>query len=180
MGVSVCRNCCKFGHGADNCGMKPQCPIWAGAHNFRSCHFLLKKHEGKFERIHLKHIKCANCSGKTGNHTATFPNCPNRQNYMESLAPRRQTRPNPVPNQGRQPRPPPQVNTSNYPNPVFYNPTTNSQEWVPRPVVPPPARTIVPQQSQTQPGQDLYSIDECRQMLDDLFTQLKQCKTKPR
>lgn len=70
---SVCRNCCSHGHGMDNCGLSPKCIICADNHNYLSCPYLKKKHEGNFSHIHNKHIKCAGCGA---NHTATFPDCP--------------------------------------------------------------------------------------------------------
>lgn len=168
-GVSVCRNCCRFGHGADNCGMPAKCTICSGDHNFKNCKFLLKKHEGKFNQIHQKHINCANCGG---NHTATYPNCPHRQNYIDSMPTRGRTRPTPSQGPRRPARSPPSNDDTNYPTPVFANPNYTPGGWVTAP------RQPAAQVNQNHTGQDLFSIEECQQIMNDLFTSLRQCTCK--
>lgn len=174
-GVSPCRNCCAFGHGADNCGMKANCTICAGPHNYKSCTFLQKKLEGKFEQIHPKHVKCTNCGGQ---HTATYPNCPKRLDYINMLAATRRTR-NPARASNGPARPPPTqvLDERNFPTPVFSNPNYAPQGWT----------TINRQTSQPtnnhQPTQnhttsDLFTIEECQSMMNELFSALRGCSCK--
>lgn len=175
-GVSPCRNCCLFGHGAENCGMSPNCTICAGPHNYKSCKFLLKKQEGQYDSISQKHIKCYNCGG---NHTATYPECPKRLEYIDTMKATRESRRSNRPDNrpvSRPARPPPVIDESSFPQPVFGNPNYAPQRWTTsngQPVQQPATQS---NPNNTTPG--LFSINECQTMLNDLFNALQGCQCK--
>lgn len=164
-GVSPCRNCCEFGHGAINCNIPAKCIICAEPHNYKQCHFLLKKHEGKFDRIHLKHIKCGGCGG---NHTATYPSCPIRLTYIENQPKKKSSRPA---QNLRKEMMPPVLSERNFPTPVYasqsYNTGWNNQFNQPN-------KSNIKQDQST----DLYTMEECQSMLNNLFAALQSCTSK--
>lgn len=169
--VGCCRNCCQFGHGSRGCGMPPKCIICAENHHFLKCKFLLKKHEGGHDRIHQKHIHCAGCGG---NHTATFKDCPKRLKYItESNGKRKQPQQKRSSQEVNITRPiPPKMNEINYPvfvNPAYQNQTQPPAEW---------PTGLNTQSNSQQPTNDLYTMEECKAMMDQLFTSLQSCNNK--
>lgn len=176
-GISVCRNCCEFGHGAVNCGMSPKCTICAGPHKFTDCKFLIKKHEGNFQSIHQKHIKCANCGG---NHTATYSQCPSRTSYIATIEARKPKRSSPgaAASSRRQLMVPvPALNEANFPSPVYNAEPTrpHGDNW---------SQVVQNHHQRTHPTtthnqtNDLFSIDECQQIMFNLIDALQQCSSK--
>lgn len=166
-GVSPCRRCCGFGHGALNCGMPPRCIVCAGDHIVAECKFILAKHAGGHSQIHQRHLKCANCNG---NHCATFKDCQIRLDYLEELEKKR--KPKPLP---------PTKDETHYPTPVYANPQyLQYQSNVPlmSDVLQPTINQLpAPQQPPQQQGsnEDLYSMNECQSMMNELYNALQAC-----
>lgn len=171
-GVSPCRHCCLFGHGATNCSMPARCIVCAGNHVFTECKYILAKHAGGHSSIHPRHIKCANCGL---NHTATFKDCKTRLDYIDKVQSRNQSRRKP---QRAQPVLPqqqaPQLNEIGFPTPVYATPAYNQN----RSTGPSMAKFITQQPSSQSTQDDLYTMNECREMLDTLFNALQQCRSK--
>jgi len=64
--VTQCRRCQLYGHGMQNCNMKPKCSTCGLEHYPNECNSPVQK--------------CANCKG---DHLATDFNCPKRQEFLE-------------------------------------------------------------------------------------------------
>lgn len=163
-GVSICRNCCTFGHGASNCHLVAKCTICAEPHSYKECRLLKGKHEGRYDQIHKKHIKCASCGA---DHTATYSNCPARLAYIEAQPRRKPKRQPELPR--RNSTPPPAMNDQNFPRPAFAAPTYNLA--VTHPATSAPAQ---PQRSSAE----LFTMEECKEMLDSLYSALQACTSK--
>lgn len=64
--VTQCRRCQLYGHGMQNCNLKPKCPTCGLGHYLIDCNSPVQK--------------CANCKG---DHLATDSNCPKRHEFLE-------------------------------------------------------------------------------------------------
>lgn len=179
--VSPCRNCCAFGHGGFGCDMPSICIICAGAHDYKNCKFLIKKHEGQFDRISDRHIKCANCGG---NHTATFAECQARLTYIKNLSEKKNTanttsqeqQNQKKPKQQKQQRQPPARDLNNFPAPVFANPIYNQPiQWAQNPTN---SSTNNNNNNNHIRDSELYSMAECQQMMNNLYSSLQKCTSK--
>lgn len=78
--VTVCHNCCKFGHGSNGCHLPSVCVICSKGHSMSQCPFMIDKIRHKKDQIDVKNLRCANCKQR---HTATFRECPERLKYIE-------------------------------------------------------------------------------------------------
>lgn len=166
-GVSPCRRCCCFGHGAQNCGKPPRCIVCAGDHIVAECKFILAKHSGGHSQIHQRHLKCANCSG---NHCATFKDCQTRLDYIAALEKKRIVKPQP-----------PTRDQATFPTPVYGNPQYQQYQSsgplmsdMLQPTNNQPPTLQQPSQHQMI-NEDLYSMSECQSMMNELYNALQAC-----
>lgn len=162
-----CRNCQMFGHGQNNCNVKPKCALCSGSHLTSEC-------------TNPDVTKCTNCGG---NHKAYSQTCPKRLEYISlreklrlknSDAPRTRTT---TTTKQYEPAAPandttnfPQLTTrkqvtANTNKPALASTTTNV--WVPSP----------PQLCPTT-SNELFSPEELIKITTELITKLRLCKTK--
>lgn len=83
--VAQCHNCQLLGHSSVNCHLPPCCVICSDNHNSNDCpkkrsraDVIKSKQNG--EQVDDSYIKCALCSG---NHTANYPGCEKRQEFLK-------------------------------------------------------------------------------------------------
>lgn len=170
-GVTCCRKCLGFGHGSQCCGLPAKCLVCAKPHLVRNCPLIIGKRTGGHSQIHQDLILCGNCGA---NHTATYKDCPTRLNYIEGLSKNRK----PTPNQPKAARSaPPPSNPTNFPTPIFASPAYTSQQTGPSYASIANQKLQNPQQQQSQ-TEELYTMSECKTMLDNLFGALQACNSR--
>lgn len=168
-GISCCRNCLGWGHGATGCGLTSKCVVCGEQHRTSDCPLIKGKHEGGHTKIDQKHLKCGNCGGK---HTATFKECPARLQYINNIAKRKPTTQR-TSRLNKQPTPP-IVNNQNFPVPVFANPMYSQQQQ-------PNQNTYaeIAEQRNTQgDSSQLFTKDECKSIFSNFCQALQSCTTK--
>lgn len=166
-GPTQCSKCQDFGHGSENCYMKPKCVRCGEHHDSKQCKYLpkVKDESGKespdfTKQIPLNNVRCANC-GKNG-HTANYKGCETRKRYLEiqdQVRNRNFVKQNPR-------QIPPVNNTQQYP----YLPNTNQPRvnmWE-RPL----------QFSKDAGTNDLFSATECMQIMNEMFQKLSKCQSR--
>lgn len=155
--ITQCHNCQMFGHGSSRCQVKTFCANCAGQHKTSEC-------EGTAD-------KCANCNGS---HKSTFDQCPSKINYLNirqrsQPAQRRSVRQNTAR----------QANGSynnNYPNTLHQSIPAQSGNWISR-------RDAINNNSGNNTynsggPNELFSIEEIKNLTLELITKLKNCKSK--
>lgn len=172
-GISCCRNCCQFGHGAKSCGMKSKCILCADAHHFTDCKLLNQRQVNNQEKIDPKHLKCANCQDS---HTATYNKCPERLQFIKN---KQQFQSGKKTTKQDKSRGPPIMDTINFPAtiaPVADSPRIfKTPKRVYRPTIADKVRnTITP----IQYTSELYTMDQCQTIMNELYRALKSCTTK--
>lgn len=149
--VTQCYNCQMFGHGSSRCKVKTFCVKCAGNHKSAECNATIEK--------------CANCNG---NHTAMSPDCPNREKYLQ-MRQRSLPRPNNTrrinfpSNRNYTQNNPVQYDVS-FPNTLNQNTTQNAGNWN--------------TQGNSNNNNNLFSIQEIKNLTMELITSLKNCKTR--
>ena len=86
-GPTQCSNCQDFGHGTENCLMKPKCIRCGDQHSSSTCPLMLPNET----KIPTDAVKCANCGQ---GHTANFKGCNYRKQYItmqEQFKPKNRT-----------------------------------------------------------------------------------------
>jgi hypothetical protein len=172
-GPTQCGNCQKFGHGSSNCFMKPQCIKCGENHKSAACIY----NEPDKNIIPQKFIKCANCGQP---HTANYSNCTKRLEYINIKQKIRQ-------NNTKNPNIGFHLNQQNY-NSKF--PLINNQQNqknlsnnnykrdnnVPYSSFFKASNTF--SNNQTNKNPDLFTNDECMDILNEFINRLQQCKSK--
>uniref|UniRef100_A0A2M4CJF0 Putative rhomboid n=1 Tax=Anopheles darlingi TaxID=43151 RepID=A0A2M4CJF0_ANODA len=156
-----CKNCQKYGHGANNCHSIQKCVKCAEPHPSKDCP--LNDSPARIEGIiPARLLKCANCNG---NHPATFSKCPARP----TQGPKPQTKKQP------NKKPPPSVDLSSFPllPNVSSNSHQNIHDW---------SKNYAPTQTQQQKSspdkEGLFDQEEIVQIVQETFTCPKKCRTK--
>lgn len=181
--VTVCHRCCNFGHGAEGCAMPPKCVICSKSHPMKDCPFMLDKIKNNLQKIHQSNLRCTNCKG---NHTATYRECAERIKFVAARnINARKARPT-APHMLFTP-------TTNFP-PVVQRRNTK-QLMIPSPVTPAPPVWVnkqapvnsivyqnqldnIPDQTKVQSASQLFSINECQSMVNEMFNALQSCTDK--
>lgn len=166
-GPTQCSNCQDFGHGTENCHLKPKCIRCGGQHASEKCPHLPITDPGDSStekpKIPDEKVQCANCGDK---HTANFKGCNYRKQYMNiqlQMKPRsRHT-------------PPPRNSEEIYPSLPKPSSPVGNNSWMHKSPISQPIHTI---QHQTSSSNDLLSPLECSQIMSELLCKLPQCKSK--
>lgn len=173
-GPTQCSKCQEFGHGSENCYVKPKCVRCGEQHDSKQCKYLprMKDKNGTempdlSKQIPLNNVRCANC--KKNGHTANFKGCEARKKYLEiqsqvrnkNFVKQNPTRP-PVNNIQQFPNLPQRVPnyTSNPINQQNFNVWEN------------------PSYSNAHKNNNLFSYTECKQIMDELLQKLASCQSK--
>lgn len=163
-GPTQCSNCQDFGHGIENCHLKPKCIRCGGEHSSSKCPHLPKPtvdEKGNKSVPELKipdeKIQCANCGQS---HTANFRGCAYRRQYIEI---QEQFKPRRAPQPKR-----PKFDQHNFPPLSSANTRMNE-------IFPSMSQNQTPYQ-QPQP-RGLHSHVECSQIMSELLSRLPQCHT---
>lgn len=148
--ITQCYNCQMFGHGSSRCNVKTFCAICAGPHKTAGCTTQI--------------IKCANCHGP---HKSSSTDCPNRIKYLE-LRERLHAK------SSRINKP---ANTfhnydSQFPNNIRQNTSNTNNYWNTQNVN--TAQII----QASGNNEELFSLEEIRELTMDLITKLRNCKSK--
>lgn len=164
-GPTQCSNCQDFGHGTENCRMKPKCIRCSGVHNSSKCPLLPKTapdSKGNSvpdikSKIPDDKIKCANCGS---NHTANFRGCNYRKQFIEL---KQQIRPRNKQNRFSAPL----FNETNFPQLPRIDPKINKTTQF--------NNNNIFQQA---PPNGLLSYTECSQIMSELLERLPQCQSR--
>lgn len=141
-----------FGHGSSRCKVKTFCANCAGSHKTSECKDTT--------------IRCANCNGS---HKSTFDQCPSKVNYL-SMRQRSQ------PVQQRRPRNyyvshPNSNYNSNFPNTLHQSANSAPSIWISQ-------NNGNSNSNQSSNTNDLFTIQEMKNITLELITNLKNCKSK--
>lgn len=148
--ITQCHNCQMLGHGSSRCRVKTFCANCAGNHKTSECN--------------SETVMCANCKGP---HKSSSPTCPNREKFQEmrqrsqprSLRTRHTFSNNNTRYSNRN------VNyTTDFPNSLNQQSTNNNREWN--------------RQSNDNKSNDLFSIEEIKNLTLELISSLKKCRSK--
>lgn len=146
--LTQCHNCQMFGHGSSRCSVKTFCAHCAGNHPTKDCKATV--------------VKCANCNGP---HKSMSPECPSRETYKQirqRYQPKRTGRTNQAVNNN-------QSYSDQFPNALNQPemPTSSRQE----------SNNTYAQQTKNA-NNDLFSVDELRNLTCELISKLKNCKSR--
>ena len=167
-GISCCRKCLGWGHGSNSCSLQVKCVVCAQPHMMADCPLIKQKREGGHEQINQKFLKCGNCGG---NHTATYKECPARQAHIEKIKTNRPPRYTNSRDSSRKAPKPPTLTQDHFPMPVYGNPAYQ------QPPVAAPTYAEKLQHTHKQ-GADLFTMDECKSIMNEFCKALQSCTTK--
>lgn len=160
-GPMQCKNCQRFGHGAENCFRAPQCIKCSQGHKSSTCPLSAAAGE---EKIPTHKLKCANCEG---NHTANFSGCPKRQSQLQSVKVQKSKKQNEPIYSTQQA----QVQFSNSDFPPLPSRSQNSHTSSSR------ANNHTSYADATN-SNELFNSEELIQIISDTFHSLRGCKSK--
>lgn len=176
-GPTQCSKCQEFGHGSENCYMKPKCVRCGEQHDSKQCKYLpkIKDSSGNespdlSKQIPLNNVRCANC--KKNGHTANFKGCEARKKYVEI---QNKVRSNNFVKQNPS-RPPPVTTSQQFPylpqqRPISHSPNTNQQQNVNMWENPPHLHM-------NTCDDKLFSYAEMMQIMNEMMHKLAACRTK--
>lgn len=160
-GPTQCSICQDFGHGTENCLMKPKCIRCAGTHHSKDCPHLPaapiddQGNEIGKPKIPEEKVKCANCGD---NHTANYKKCQYREQFINVQSKFKPSKKSIVkPFELRQNQFPPLLSHRQTPT-----------------VAPPVHSPHIPHQQQPR---GLLSHVECSQIMTELLSKLPHCHT---
>jgi len=157
--VTQCSNCQGFGHGTQNCHLKPVCIKCAGNHQSKTCP-LEKDEKGLIPSPKLVCIHCGQ------NHTANYHKCIKRKEYISKMQALKK------PNTKRTPPEPPQLNDTNFP--FLGNAQTSNQRvsaWI--------NNSTNQQTAQVNSNNtELFSPQECLNIFNEFLTKISQCTSR--
>lgn len=160
--VTQCSNCQGFGHGTQNCHMKPVCVKCAGSHKSKSCP--LDAERDSNGKIPERKLFCVHC---THHHTANYHNCLKRQEYITRQKTWKTSKINTKPSNQV-----PQFNQINFPT-IPSNTNSKTFAWA------------NDNQNQFQnatrynsPQADLFSPEQCFSIFKEFLSKMSSCQNR--
>lgn len=148
-----CRRCQLYGHGMQNCNLKPKCPKCGLGHYLNECNSPVQK--------------CANCKG---DHLATDSNCPKRQEFLEI---RKRLASSNNKSSKIKPTPPPRKYVEN-----LHMPTTSASAVKPNTNWSSLFQQNPPATVQPSTSNDKFKPEEIGPIMVELLSGLRQCRNK--
>lgn len=196
-GPTICMRCCMWGHGARNCLRYTVCMLCAGEHLTKEC--TTHNIATNTNTNNPQNFNCFNCKSANlvHNHKANDVNCPFRQKYETAReSARNKTKPNQrtaerTPSSSQAP-PPPSRQTS-YADSMRVRTTSTSRSQQNAPTTSNNTQSQAhtntntrfnntsshpSDNSNTNPSSNLWSFDECANILFDSIEQLQKCNSK--
>lgn len=166
IGPSQCRRCFMYGHAENGCRMDFKCGVCAKDHQTKECPLIEARNKAGKTKISPKLLKCANCGE---NHVSTYRECTVRTNYIENKQRYQQQKKvifNHTNNRHQQDGG--QFQHQQQRRQTDHNVNFNTSSRV-RPGV---------SYSDVSKNQELFSPEECMNLLKDLLSRLKTCQSK--
>lgn len=158
--VTQCSNCQGFGHGTQNCFMKPVCVKCAGPHTSKECP--LNAERDVNGKIPDRKLYCVHC---THHHTANYRACTKRKEFVAKQNSLKK------PHKKKTFVDAPLLNNANFPSiPAYQNPRTPA--WV--------AETVIkqPPKFHNKNPNDLFTPEECYKIFNEFLSKMSSCKSR--